>query len=140
LRGLARELNLAAARVARKAADEHTKKTGEPKFVAGALGPQPVSASTVVDVNDPGFRPINFDQLRQAYAEQAEALMDCGVDILLVETIFDTLNAKAALFAIQEVFAQRGERLPLMISGTLTDRAGRTLSGQNVAAFWNSMA
>jgi 5-methyltetrahydrofolate--homocysteine methyltransferase len=140
LRDLARELNLAAATLARKAADEIEEKTGQPKFVAGALGPQPVSASTVVDVNDPGFRPINFDQLRHAYAEQAEALMDGGVDILLVETIFDTLNAKAALFAIQEVFERRGQRLPLMISGTLTDKAGRTLSGQNVEAFWNSVA
>ncbi len=140
LRDLARELNLAAAKLARQAAEEVEAKTGQPKFVAGALGPQPVSASTVVDVNDPGFRPINFDQLRKAYADQAEALMDGGVDILLVETIFDTLNAKAALFAIQELFARRGQRLPLMISGTLTDRAGRTLSGQNVAAFWNSMA
>jgi len=140
LRELARELNLAAAAVARRAADTLEKKTGQPKFVAGALGPQPVSASTVVDVNDPGFRPINFDQLRHAYAEQAEALMDGGVDIILVETIFDTLNAKAALFAIQEVFERRGQRLPLMISGTLTDRAGRTLSGQNVEAFWNSVA
>ncbi len=140
LRELARELNLAAAALARKAADEIEAKTGQPKFVAGALGPQPVSASTVVDVNDPGFRPINFDQLRHAYAEQAEALMDGGVDVLLVETIFDTLNAKAALFAIEEVFERRGERLPLMISGTLTDKAGRTLSGQNVEAFWNSVS
>jgi 5-methyltetrahydrofolate--homocysteine methyltransferase len=140
LRNLARELNLAAATLARRAADEIEKQTGRPKFVAGALGPQPVSASTVVDVNDPGFRPINFDQLRRAYAEQAETLIDGGVDILLVETIFDTLNAKAALFAIQEVFERRGQRLPLMISGTLTDKAGRTLSGQNVEAFWNSVA
>ncbi|MDB6020117.1 MAG: metH [Pedosphaera sp.] len=140
LQELARELNLAAAYCARKAATEVEQKTGQPKFVAGALGPQPVSASTVVDVNDPGFRPINFEQLRKAYAEQVEALIDGGVDILLVETIFDTLNAKAALFAIQEVFERRGFRLPLMISGTLTDKAGRTLSGQNVEAFWNSVA
>ena len=140
LRELARELNLAAAALAKKAAAEIQKKTGKPKFVAGALGPQPVSASTVVDVNDPGFRPVNFDQLRRAYAEQTEALMDGGVDIILVETIFDTLNAKAALFAIDEVFERRGQRLPLMISGTLTDRAGRTLSGQNVEAFWNSVS
>ena len=140
LRELARELNLAAAALATKAARDAEKKTGKPKFVAGALGPQPVSASTVVDVNDPGFRPVNFDQLRRAYAEQAEALIDGGVDIILVETIFDTLNAKAALFAIQEVFERRGHRLPLMISGTLTDRAGRTLSGQNVEAFWNSVS
>ncbi len=140
LRELARELNLAAAKLARSAADRVSNKTGLQRYVAGALGPQPVSASTVVDVNDPGFRPINFDQLRKAYAEQAEALIDGGVDILLVETIFDTLNAKAALFAIQEVFARRGIKLPLMISGTLTDKAGRTLSGQNVEAFWNSVS
>ena len=139
LRELARDLNVAAAKVARKAVDDFEKKTGQPKFVAGALGPQPVSASTVVDVNDPGFRPIHFDQLRKAYTEQVETLMDGGVDIILVETIFDTLNAKAALFAIQEVFERRGVTLPLMISGTLTDRAGRTLSGQNVEAFWNSV-
>ena len=140
LRELAREMNLAAARLARRAADEVSNRTGVRRFVAGALGPQPVSASTVVDVNDPGFRPIRFEQLRRAYREQVEALIEGGVDLLLVETIFDTLNAKAALFAIQEVFAERACRLPLMISGTLTDKAGRTLSGQNVEAFWNSMA
>jgi 5-methyltetrahydrofolate--homocysteine methyltransferase len=140
LKKLALDLNLAGAAVARKAADDVERETGRPRFVAGALGPQPVSASTVVDVNDPGFRPINFDQLRQAYTEQTEALIDGGVDIILVETIFDTLNAKAALFAIQEVFEKRGFTLPLMISGTLTDKAGRTLSGQNVEAFWNSVA
>jgi 5-methyltetrahydrofolate--homocysteine methyltransferase len=140
LRALAQDLNRAGARLARKAADAEEARTGRPKFVAGAIGPQPVSASTVVDVNDPGFRPINFDQLRQAYAEQVETLLDGGVDLLLVETIFDTLNGKAALFAIQEAFARRGARVPLMISGTLTDRAGRTLSGQNVSAFWTSMA
>jgi 5-methyltetrahydrofolate--homocysteine methyltransferase len=98
-----------------------------------------VSACTVVDVNDPGFRPINFRQLRRAYADQARALIEGGVDLLLVETIFDTLNAKAALFAIDEVFEELGVRLPIMISGTITDRAGRTLSGQTVEAFWNSV-
>ena len=140
LRDLARELNLAAAHLARKAATEVANKTGQPKFVAGAIGPQTVSASTVVDVNDAGFRPINFDQLVKVYAEQAETLIEGGVDLLLVETIFDTLNAKAALFAIQGVFDRRGCKLPLMISGTLTDKAGRTLSGQNVEAFWNSVS
>jgi 5-methyltetrahydrofolate--homocysteine methyltransferase len=140
LRELARDLNLAGARAARKAADEVERKTGSPRFVAGAIGPQPVSASTVVAVDDPGFRPINFDQLRRAYREQIEALLDGGVDLLLVETIFDTLNAKAALIAIEEVFAARHTRLPVMISGTITDRAGRTLSGQTVEAFWNSVA
>jgi len=140
LQSIARELNLAAASLARRAADQVANRTGQPRFVAGALGPQPVSASTVVDVNDAGFRPVNFNQLVQAYREQAEALMDGGVDLLLVETIFDTLNAKAALVAIQDLFERRGTRLPLMISGTLTDRAGRTLSGQTVEAFWNSVS
>ena len=140
LRELARELNLAAARLARNAATAASAQTGQPKFVAGAIGPQTVSACTVVDVNDAGFRPIRFNQLVTAYAEQADALIEGGVDLLLVETIFDTLNAKAALFAIQEVFERRRCTLPLMISGTLTDRAGRTLSGQNVEAFWNSVA
>jgi 5-methyltetrahydrofolate--homocysteine methyltransferase len=140
LREIARELNLSACRVARAAADEVERATGVPRFVAGAIGPMPVSASTVVDVNDPGFRPIRFEQLVTAYTEQVEALLDGGVDTLLVETIFDTLNAKAALFAISGVFARRGAEVPVMLSGTITDRAGRTLSGQTVEAFWNSVA
>ena len=140
LQKLARDLNLAAVAVARRAADTVEAKTGSPRFVAGAIGPMPVSASTVVDVNDPGFRPINFQQLAKAYTEQVEAMLDAGVDILLVETIFDTLNAKAALFAIEGVFDQRHVRVPVMISGTITDRAGRTLSGQTVEAFWNSVS
>ncbi|MFN7141838.1 MAG: homocysteine S-methyltransferase family protein, partial [Limisphaerales bacterium] len=140
LQELARDLNLAAARVARAAAEKVSKATGQPKFVAGAIGPMPVTASISPDVNDPGFRSVNFDQLRQAYREQVEALLDGGVDVLLVETIFDTLNAKAALFAIQEVFDARGVRLPIMISGTITDLSGRTLTGQTVEAFWNSLS
>ncbi len=139
LNELIRDLNLAAARVARAAADGVARKTGRPRFVAGAIGPTPVSASTVVDVNDPGFRPIRFDQLRRAYAEQVRWLIEGGVDLLLVETIFDTLNAKAGLFAIEEIFEALNVRLPVMISGTITDRAGRTLRGQTVEAFWNSV-
>jgi 5-methyltetrahydrofolate--homocysteine methyltransferase len=140
LRELARDLNLAAARLARRAADEVAHRTGRPRFVAGALGPLPVTASISPDVNDPGFRSVNFEQLRRAYREQVEALLEGGVDLLLVETIFDTLNAKAALFAIQEVFDARAVRLPLMVSGTITDRSGRTLTGQTVEAFLNSVA
>ncbi len=139
LRVLIHDLNIEAARVARRAADKVEQSSGTPKFVAGAIGPTTVSACTVVDVNDPGFRPINFAQLRKAYAEQTRALIEGGVDILLVETIFDTLNAKAALFAIDEIFEELGIKLPIMISGTITDRAGRTLSGQTVEAFWNSV-
>jgi 5-methyltetrahydrofolate--homocysteine methyltransferase len=140
LRELARDLNLGAAKLARKAAEEVANRTGLPKFVAGAIGPMPVTCSLSPDVNDPGFRSVNFDQLRRAYREQVETLIDGGVDLLLVETIFDTLNAKAALFAITETFAARGVELPIMISGTITDRAGRTLSGQTVEAFWNSVS
>jgi 5-methyltetrahydrofolate--homocysteine methyltransferase len=139
LKTLCYDLNIAAAQCARKAADRAEQESGQVKFVAGALGPMPVSASTVVDVNDPGFRPINFEQLRYTYYQQVLALIEGGVDILLVETIFDTLNAKAALFAIQEIFEEQSIKLPIMISGTITDRAGRTLSGQNVEAFWNSV-
>lgn len=139
LKKLCYDLNIAAAECARKATNRVEKESGTKKFVAGALGPMPVSACTVVDVNDPGFRPINYEQLRYTYYQQALALIDGGVDILLVETIFDTLNAKAALFAIQEIFTERNIHLPIMISGTITDRAGRTLSGQTVEAFWNSV-
>jgi len=139
LAALVRQINLEAARLARRAADRVAGESGRPRYVAGAIGPTTVSACTVVDVNDPGFRPINFQQLRRAYADQARALIEGGVDLLLVETIFDTLNAKAALFAIDEIFEETGVRLPIMISGTITDRAGRTLSGQTVEAFWNSV-
>ena len=184
LREIAWEMNLAGARLARKAADEVANRTGQPRFVAGALGPMPVTASISPDVGDAGFRSVNFDQLRRAYREQVEALLDGGVDLLLLETIFDTLNAKAAIFAIEEIFEARGLRsstgfqpvnvgeasslssagdgetpsagrmpplrhrqdacatrrvVSVMISGTITDRSGRTLTGQTVEAFWNSV-
>src|SRR6267378_1246053 len=140
LRGLIREMNLSAAAMARRAADRAMEKTGKRRFVGGSIGPLPVAASMSPDVNDPGFRAVTFDQLRQTYFDQVSALIEGGVDLLLVETIFDTLNAKAALFAIAEVFQQTGKKLPLMISGTVTDRSGRTLSGQTVEAFLISIA
>jgi 5-methyltetrahydrofolate--homocysteine methyltransferase len=134
------EINLAAARIARAAADAaEAADPGRPRFVAGAIGPTNQTASISPDVNDPGFRSVDFDSLAAAYGEAAEALIEGGADLLLVETIFDTLNAKAALFAIDDVFARRGRRLPMMISGTITDRSGRTLSGQTVEAFWYSV-
>jgi 5-methyltetrahydrofolate--homocysteine methyltransferase len=133
------ELNFAAARLAREAADEAQSKDGRRRFVAGALGPTNRTASISPDVNSPGFRAVTFDDLREAYAEAAATLIEGGADILIVETIFDTLNAKAALSAIDGVFEARGERLPLMISGTITDLSGRTLSGQTPAAFWHSL-
>jgi len=135
---LAREMNLAAARIAREQADRYSTPE-RPRFVAGALGPQPRTASISPDVNDPGARNVTFEELRAAYLEQVEALVEGGVDLLLVETIFDTLNAKAALFAIDESFEASGRRLPIMISGTVTDASGRILSGQTVEAFWNSV-
>ncbi|MBK6005520.1 homocysteine S-methyltransferase family protein [Ramlibacter ginsenosidimutans] len=135
---LAREMNLAAAQLARAAADKFSTPD-KPRFVAGALGPTPRTASISPDVNDPGARNVDFEQLRAAYHEQVVALIEGGVDLLLVETIFDTLNAKAALFAIDEVFAETGERLPVIISGTVTDASGRILSGQTVTAFWYSV-
>ena len=138
LGSLARELNLAGARIAREAADKFSSAE-QPRFVAGALGPTPRTASISPDVNDPGARNVDFEQLRAAYFEQAQALLEGGVDLFLVETIFDTLNAKAALFAIDELFEHTGERLPLIISGTVTDASGRILSGQTVTAFWYSV-
>ena len=135
---LAREMNLASARIARAACDRHSTPD-KPRFVVGALGPTPKTASISPDVNDPGARNISFEQLRATYFEQAQALIEGGADVLLVETIFDTLNAKAALFAIDEVFEASGERLPLIISGTVTDASGRILSGQTVTAFWYSV-
>ena len=135
---LAREMNVASARLARAACDKFSMPD-KPRFVAGALGPTPKTASISPDVNDAGARNVNFEQLRAAYREQVEALMEGGADVLLVETIFDTLNAKAALFAIDEVFAATRERLPLIISGTVTDASGRILSGQTVSAFWASV-
>src|SRR6476469_1126226 len=135
---LAYEMNVAAARLARQACDKFSTPD-RPRFVAGALGPTPRTASISPDVNDPGARNIDFEQLRAAYREQVEGLLEGGADLLLVETIFDTLNAKAALFAIDEVFEATGERLPIVISGTVTDASGRVLSGQTVTAFWYSV-
>jgi len=135
---LAREMNLQSARIARAACDKFSTPD-RPRFVAGALGPTPKTASISPDVNDAGARNVTFEQLRAAYLEQVQALVEGGADVLLVETIFDTLNAKAALFAIDEFFEQSGERLPLIISGTVTDASGRILSGQTVSAFWASV-
>jgi 5-methyltetrahydrofolate--homocysteine methyltransferase len=135
---LAREMNLASARLARAACDKFSTPD-KPRFVCGALGPTPKTASISPDVNDAGARNVTFEQLRAAYYEQIEALVEGGADVLLVETIFDTLNAKAALFAIDEFFEASGERLPVIISGTVTDASGRILSGQTVTAFWASV-
>jgi 5-methyltetrahydrofolate--homocysteine methyltransferase len=135
---LAREMNVAAARIARSACDAASTPQ-RPRFAAGALGPTPRTASISPDVNDPGARNVSFDQLRDAYREQAEGLLEGGVDLFLVETIFDTLNAKAAIFALDELMASTGERLPVILSGTVTDASGRILSGQTVGAFWNSV-
>ncbi len=135
---LAREMNVASARLARAACDKYSTPD-KPRFVAGALGPTPKTASISPDVNDPGARNVTFEQLRAAYLEQTLGLIEGGADVLLVETIFDTLNAKAALFSIDEAFEQTGERLPIMISGTVTDASGRVLSGQTVTAFWYSV-
>jgi len=134
------EINREAAKLARKAADEYTKKTPErPRFVAGVLGPTNRTCSISPDVNDPAFRNVTFDELKDAYIESTLALIEGGSDIILIETIFDTLNAKAAIFAVETVFDQLGERLPVMISGTITDASGRTLSGQTTEAFYNSL-
>ena len=135
---LAYEMNLEAARIARAACDKYSTPD-KPRFVAGALGPTPKTASISPDVNDPGARNVTFDQLVAAYLEQTRALVEGGADVLLVETVFDTLNCKAALFAIDQFFEETGQRLPIMISGTVTDASGRVLSGQTVTAFWNSV-
>ena len=135
---LAVEMNLASARLARAACDKFSTPD-KPRFVAGAVGPTPKTASISPDVNDPGARNVTFEELRKAYYEQVQALVEGGSDVLLVETIFDTLNAKAALFAIDEYFEASGERLPIIISGTVTDASGRILSGQTVTAFWHSV-
>jgi 5-methyltetrahydrofolate--homocysteine methyltransferase len=132
------EMNLAAARVARAAAERVANETGTPRFVAGSLGPLPVTASLSPDVNDPSFRAVTFDQIRRVYSEQVRALIEGGVDLLVVETIFDTLNAKAAIFAISEAFESLGKKLPVVVSGTITDLSGRTLTGQTVGAFLTS--
>jgi len=136
---IAYELNLAGAQLAREAALAASEEDGRPRFVAGAIGPTNRTASISPDVSNPGFRATSFDSLRVAYAEQARGLLDGGADLLLLETIFDTLNAKAAIYAIEELFDARGLRVPVMISGTITDRSGRMLSGQTPEAFWNSV-
>ncbi|WP_018714910.1 homocysteine S-methyltransferase family protein [Brachymonas chironomi] len=135
---LAYEMNLESARLARAACDKFSTPD-KPRYVAGALGPTPKTASISPDVNDPGARNVNFELLRAAYYEQVKGLVDGGADVLLVETIFDTLNAKAALFAVEQFFDDSGECLPIMISGTVTDASGRVLSGQTVTAFWYSV-
>jgi 5-methyltetrahydrofolate--homocysteine methyltransferase len=141
MEGLAYELNKEGARLARSVADEFEKKDPHrPRFVAGVLGPTNRTASLSPDVNNPGFRNVSFDQLVEAYTDSLRGLIEGGSDIIMVETIFDTLNAKAALFAIDHYFEQHGLRLPIMISGTITDASGRTLSGQTTEAFWNSLA
>lgn len=135
------ELNVAGARLARDCCDAIEAKTpGQPRFVIGVLGPTSRTASISPDVNDPGYRNTSFDELRATYREATRGLIDGGADTIMVETIFDTLNAKAALYAIEEVFDERGGRLPIMISGTITDRSGRTLSGQTAEAFHASVA
>ena len=137
---LAHEINLAAARIAREAADRVSNTTGQQRFVIGSMGPLPVAASLSPDVNDPSFRAVTFDQIEKSYAGQAAALVEGGVDLLAVETVFDTLNAKAAISAITQVFERAGKKVPLIISGTVTDLSGRTLSGQTVEAFLISTA
>jgi 5-methyltetrahydrofolate--homocysteine methyltransferase len=139
MEGLVAELNLAAARLAREVADVHIARTGNACFVAGAMGPTNRTASMSPSVNDPGFRAVNFDQLAATYEEGARALIEGGVDLIIIETVFDTLNAKAALYAVRRALAASGVELPIIISGTITDASGRTLSGQTVEAFWNSI-
>ena len=135
------ELNYESAKLAKEAADEFTaKEPHKPRFVAGSIGPTNRTASMSPDVNDPGYRAVTFEELRIAYKQQAEALLDGGSDILLVETVFDTLNAKAALFAIEEIKEQRKIDIPVMVSGTITDASGRTLSGQTAEAFLISIS
>ena len=135
---VAREMNVAAARIARAACEQFSTPQ-RPRFVAGALGPTPRTASISPDVNDPAARNVTFDELKDAYLEQASGLLEGGADLFLVETVFDTLNAKAAIFALDELMEQSGERLPVIVSGTVTDASGRILSGQTVGAFWHSV-
>lgn len=140
LQDLAPELNVAAARLAREAADQvMQEEPGRECFVAGALGPTNRTASLSPDVNRPDYRNVTFQELAVAYGEQAKALIEGGVDLLLIETIFDTLNAKAAIFALEALFEELGQRYPVILSGTITDQSGRTLSGQTTEAFWNSV-
>lgn len=139
--GLVKEINIEAARLARQAADEYTlKDPSKQRFVAGAVGPTNRTASLSPDVNNPGFRAVTFERLVEIYDEQMRALIEGGVDLILIETVFDTLNAKAALFAINTIKEETGSDIPVMISGTITDASGRTLSGQTPEAFWNSMS
>src|SRR5437763_10661144 len=140
LRALVREINFEATRIARQAADRIANQTSRQRFVGGSMGPLPVAGSISPDVNDPAFRAVSFDQLRQTYFDEAEALLEGGVDLLILETIFDTLNGKAALFAISDAFEKTGRTVPLMISGTVIDKSGRNLSGQTVEAFLISIA
>jgi 5-methyltetrahydrofolate--homocysteine methyltransferase len=140
LEGESYEMNVAAAKLAREAADDWTEKTPEkPRFVAGAIGPTNRTASLSPDVNNPGFRNVSFDDLVEAYAVQTRGLIEGGADTILIETVFDTLNAKAAGYAVEQVFDETGVTLPIMISGTITDLSGRNLSGQTPEAFWYSM-
>jgi len=138
LGSVAREMNVVGARLAREACDRF-ESADKPRFAAGALGPTPRTASISPDVNDPAARNVSFDELKAAYLEQASGLLEGGCDLFLVETIFDTLNAKAAIFALDELMEATGERLPVIISGTVTDASGRILSGQTVTAFWHSV-
>jgi 5-methyltetrahydrofolate--homocysteine methyltransferase len=138
LASVAREMNVVGARLAREACDRFSS-ADKPRFAAGALGPTPRTASISPDVNDPAARNVSFDELKAAYLEQAAGLLEGGCDLFLVETIFDTLNAKAAIFALDELMESTGERLPVIISGTVTDASGRILSGQTVTAFWHSV-
>ena len=140
LRELVHEINFKAAQIARRAADRVANETGQQRFVGGSMGPLPVAGSISPDVNDPAFRAVSFDQLRQTYFDEAKALLEGGVDLLIVETIFDTLNGKAALFAITDALEKTGRRVPLMISGTVIDKSGRNLSGQTVEASLISIA
>jgi 5-methyltetrahydrofolate--homocysteine methyltransferase len=141
MEALAFEINVAAAKVAKKAATDYTNRNPDkPRFVAGAIGPMSKTLSLSPDVNNPGFRAVNFDEVSSAYYEQVKALVEGGVDLLLIETIFDTLNAKAAIFAIKKYFRDSGQpELPILISGTITDASGRTLSGQTLEAFYVSV-
>ncbi len=139
MQSLVSELNREAARLARRVADQASAETGKQRFVAGALGPTSRTASLSPDVNDPGFRNISFDELVAGYSQATHALIEGGVDVILIETVFDTLNAKAALFAVRAVLDEFGTDLPIMVSGTISDASGRTLSGQTTEAFWNSI-
>ncbi len=140
LRALVQEINFEAARIARRAADRVANETGQQRFVGGSMGPLPVAGSISPDVNDPAFRAVSFEQLRQTYFDEAKALLEGGIDLLIVETIFDTLNGKAALFAISDALEKLGRNVPLMISGTVIDKSGRNLSGQTVEASLISIA